>query len=305
MTANLAIRTNRTLFFCLAWLGLSLMPAQAGTLEKIKERGTLIVGVKGDVKPWGFLQSPGTEPVGIEPELAKTISDAIGVKLKLIPLSSEQRVNALRTGTVDILIATFSDTPQRREQVRMVGPHYLWSGVNLMSRKQDHFRSWSELRDRRVCGRYGSFFNRSVVVTYGVDVVPFYSLLWAKRAVLEGRCSALLHDDLSILSELQDAPWSKDFEMAMPTLFYNFWSVAIPLGNEGDSFAQSVSDQIVQWHRQGIVEKQLQKWNVAPPEFTRKMKTVWTRKNADGSWYCGERLSDTTPKECVTPLTIN
>ena len=305
MTANIALRTRRVLFFCLAWLGLSMMAAHAGTLEKIKERGTLIVGVKGDVKPWGFLKSPGTEPVGIEPELAKTISDAIGVKLQLVALSSEQRINALRSGTVDILIATFSDTPQRREQVRMVGPHYLWSGVNLMSRKQDHFRNWSELRDRRVCGRYGSFFNRSIVVTYGVDVVPFYSLLWAKRAVLEGRCSALLLDDLSILAELQGSPWSKDFEMAMPTLFYNFWSVAISHGTEGDSFAQVVSDQIVQWHRQGIVEAQLNKWNVTPPEFTRRMKAVWTRKNADGSWYCGERLSDTTPKECVTPLTIN
>jgi hypothetical protein len=63
-----------------------------------------------------------------------------------------------------------------------------------------------------------------------------------------------------------------------------------------------VSDQIVQWHRQGIVESQLQKWNVVPPEFTRRMKAVWNRKNADGSWFCGERLSDTTPKECITPL---
>ena len=119
MTANLALRSHRALFFCLAWIGFSLMTAQAGTLETIKARGTLIVGVKGDVKPWGFLQSPGTEPVGIEPELAKTISDAIGVKLKLVALSSEQRINALRSGTVDILIATFSDTPQRREQVHL------------------------------------------------------------------------------------------------------------------------------------------------------------------------------------------
>jgi len=305
MTANLALRTHRFMFFCLAWFGLSLMSAQAGTLEKIKERGTLIVGVKGDIKPWGFLQPPGAEPVGIEPELAKTISDAIGVKLQLVGMTSEQRINALRSGKVDILIATLSDTPQRREQVRMVGLHYLWSGVNLMSRKQDHFRSWSELRDRRVCGRYGSFFNRPIVVTYGLDIVPFYSLNWAKRAVLEGRCTALLLDDLSILVELQGAPWSKDYEMAMPTLFYNFWSVAVALGTEGDSFAQVVSDQIVQWHRQGIVESLLQKWNVVPPEFTRRMKAVWTRKNADGSWFCGERVSDTTPKECISPLTAD
>jgi polar amino acid transport system substrate-binding protein len=305
MTAILALRTNRVACLCIAWFAFCLMPAQATTLEKIKARGTLIVGVKADVKPWGFMQSPGTEPVGIEPELAKTISDALGVKLQLLALSSEQRVDALRSGKVDMLIATFADTPERKAQVRMVDPHYLWSGANLMSRKQDHFRSWSELRDRRVCGRYGSFFNRSVVVSYGADVVPFYSLLWAKRAVLEGRCSALLLDDLSILSELQAEPWSKDFEMSMPTLFYNFWSVAIAHGTEGDDFAQVISDRIVQWHRQGTLESLMKKWSVPPPEFTRRMKAVWSRKNADGSWYCGERVSDTTPKECLTPLTIN
>jgi polar amino acid transport system substrate-binding protein len=305
MTANLTLRAHRVACFFIAWLVFCLIPAQATTLEKIKARGTLIVGVKADDKPWGFLPAAGTEPVGIEPELAKTISDALGIKLRLVALSSEQRVNALRSGTVDILIASFADTPERNAQVRMVGPHYLWSGVNLMSRKQDHFRSWSELRGRRVCGRYGSFFNRSVVVTYGVDVIPFYSLLWAKRAVLEGRCSALLLDDLSILNELQAEPWSKDFEMSMPSLFYNFWSVAIAHGTDGDDFAQVVSDRIVQWHRQGTLESLMKKWSVAPPEFTRRMKAVWSRKNADGGWYCGDRVSDTTPKECLTPLPID
>ena len=45
-------------------------------------------------------------------------------------------------------------------------------------------------------------------------------------------------------------------------------------------------------------------WLVAA-ESTRRMKAVWTRKNPDGSWFCGERVSDTTPKECITPLTVD
>jgi hypothetical protein len=73
---------------------------------------------------------------------------------------------------------------------------------------------------------------------------------------------------------------SESRQMSMPTLFYNFWSVAIALGTDGDDFAQVVSDRIVQYDRQGTLERLMKKWSVPPPEFTRRMRAVWSRKNA-------------------------
>ena len=66
-----------------------------------------------------------------------------------------------------------------------------------------------------------------MTVQYGIDIVAYHSLFWAKQAVREGRCSALLYDDIAIVADLRETQWSRQFEMPMPTLYQTPWSVAI------------------------------------------------------------------------------
>jgi polar amino acid transport system substrate-binding protein len=60
-------------------------PLQAQTLDKIKQRGVLVVGTKADYKPFGFRDPSGTI-VGFEPDVAKDVADRLGVKLQLEPV---------------------------------------------------------------------------------------------------------------------------------------------------------------------------------------------------------------------------
>ena len=61
-------------------LALAALPAAAQTLEKIKQRGVLVVGSKADYKPFGF-RDPSGAIVGFEPDIAKLVADKLGVKL--------------------------------------------------------------------------------------------------------------------------------------------------------------------------------------------------------------------------------
>src|SRR5437870_9544381 len=70
--------------FCCA---LATATVGAQTLDKIKQRGTLIVGTKPDYKPFGF-RDPTGAIVGFEPDLAKDVADKLGVKLELEPVVS-------------------------------------------------------------------------------------------------------------------------------------------------------------------------------------------------------------------------
>ena len=63
------IKTIKTLAIALVVSALGLTTAHADVLDTIKERGKLIVGVKADYKPYGFLDSSGAV-IGIEPDLA-------------------------------------------------------------------------------------------------------------------------------------------------------------------------------------------------------------------------------------------
>ena len=271
--------------------------ASAGTLEQIKARGKLVVGVKKDVLLWGY-QNPKTGRIeGLEPDLAQDLATRLGVQLELVGLVTAERIGALESGQVDILIATLSDTPERQARLTLVEPHYYSSGVNILARKNEGFKQWTDLRNRRVCGRRGAFYNRMITVEYGADIVALYGNELAKSALRDGRCSAFLYDDTSISAMLIDPGWSQLFHMPLVTLYPTPWSVALPKGESGGAFAASVSAAIVNWHRSGLLSTLEQKWGIPPSAFVQDMRLVWN-KRVDGRWFCGDQMDTNTPKEC-------
>ena len=114
----------------------------------IKQRGTLIVGVKADYPPFGF-RSPSGEIEGIEPTLAADVAKSLGVKLELVPVAASNRVEYLEQGKVDLIIATMNGTMMRRMAVDIVKPHYYAAGYNIMVPKAMNLKSWAELKGKR------------------------------------------------------------------------------------------------------------------------------------------------------------
>jgi polar amino acid transport system substrate-binding protein len=278
-------------------LGICTQMAWADTLDAIKTRGTLIVGVKKDVPLWGLLDPSSGEIKGLEPDLAQLLADHLGVKLKLVGVLTSERTDAVLGGKVDVLIATLSDTPERRQIMTLVEPHYYASGVNLLARKSEHFREWGALRNRRVCGRRGAFYNRLITVTYGTDVIALYGNDLSFAALRDGRCSALLHDDIAIISILQNPEWSRDFEMPLTSLYHVPWSIALAPTERGGQLQKAISRLVIGWHRDGVLTKLEGKWGIPSASYLKETQAVWQRKE-NGKWFCGDELTDRSPLEC-------
>ena len=68
-------------------------------VDDIKKRGTLIVGVKADYKPYGF-RDPSGAIVGIEPDLAADVAKRLGVKLEFVPVAAANRIEFLQQGKI-------------------------------------------------------------------------------------------------------------------------------------------------------------------------------------------------------------
>ena len=125
---KLAIFLSTVCFF------LSASNAQAsGLLKRIKDRGTLIVGMNTDYKPFGFINTSG-KIIGMEPDLAAALAHALHVKLKLVPVQPSNRIELLQQGRIDIIIASLSYTPQRAQVVGMIEPPYYSGGTALLAR---------------------------------------------------------------------------------------------------------------------------------------------------------------------------
>lgn len=241
--------------------------ATAGDLGDVLESGTLTVGVKADYKPYGFLDTDGNI-VGIEPDLAKDAADTLGVELELVAVVASNRMQFLEQGKIDVMIATMTDTDERRGVVNILDPDYYSSGTNIMARASSNFEKWEDLKGAPVCGVQGAFYNRKTEEEFGAEIVAFTGTSEALNALKQGRCAAFVYDDSFLNSRLQEADWS-DYDMPLQTIDDAPWGMAVKTGN--DALARFMSGMIVHWHTTGRIMELEKKYGIEPVPFTKAM----------------------------------
>ena len=91
-------------------------PAHADALDTIAKNGTLRVAVPEDYPPFG---SVGTDmqPQGYDIDMAGLLAKSLGVKLKLVPVNSANRIPYLTTNKVDMVISSLGKTPEREKVI--------------------------------------------------------------------------------------------------------------------------------------------------------------------------------------------
>lgn len=243
-----------------------LASAQQNTLEKIKEAGKIVVGVKTDYPPWGMRDSDGNI-VGMEIDMAQDLADRLDVELELVPVVASNRMQFLEQGKIDLLLATMSDTPERREIVGIVEPNYYASGINVMAPKQLGLNEWEELAGKPVCGIQGAWYNKMVSEDFGAEPVTFKGVPEVEQALMAGRCAAWLYDDSAFVTRLRDTEKWGDFEMPLKTTNFVPWGIAVPLEEREGPYGQYISEVIADWHKQGTLVELEAKWNIPPTDW--------------------------------------
>lgn len=243
--------------------------AAENTLQKIWERGKIVVGVKADYKPWGFRDTSGNI-VGMEADMAKDVADALGVEVELVAVQSSNRMQFLQQGKIDLMIATMSDRADRRKIVGVPWPNYYTSGTNVMSAKAQGFKDWKELSGKPVCGKQGAFYNKIVSQRYDAKIVAFVNNAEAKQALKDGRCVAWVYDDSSIMADLASGDWN-DYEMPLATEDDNPWGLAVPVEEVDGAYGRFMSGMIYNWHISGRLIELEKKWGIQPTAYLQKM----------------------------------
>lgn len=246
---------------------LAASPAVADILETIQDRGTLIVGIRADYKPYGFLDSDGNN-IGIEPELARDVADKLGVDIEFVPVIASNRMQFLQQGRIDLMIATMTDTEERRRAVNIVQPNYYSSGTNLLAPKAVGFSEWEDLNGRPICGIQGAFYNRKTQEEFGANIIAFTGTAEVLTALQQGRCQAFVYDDSFINARLQEDEWA-DYEMPLETIDDAPWGLAVAHGE--DNFYAFMSEMIAEWHKTGRIIELEEKYGVDPIPFTLRM----------------------------------
>lgn len=240
--------------------------AQADQLQEIKDEGKIVVGVKQDYKPWGYLTSDG-ELAGLEIDLARDVAERLGVEVELVPVVASNRMEFLSQGRIDLIIATMGDNPKRREVVGMIEPNYYAGGTNVLAPKAVGLKEWEDLRGKDVCALQGSYYNKRVTQLYGPNLVAFAGIPEVTSALKNGSCIGFLYDNTWIESQLaSDEQWA-EFEMPFPTEDPQAWSIAVPLEELDAPYGKLMSEIVTDWHKSGFLIERNEANGIAPSPF--------------------------------------
>lgn len=178
--------------------------AKAPVLPKlpadIANRKRLIVGVKCDTPPFGYLDVRGKN-AGVDVEIARQFARyAFGraQRLTFVCAPTAVREPLLTSGRVDLVISTFTYTADRDTRIDFSRPYFNSTG-RLLVKNDSPIRTLADLRGRKVATTSGSIYDRWMKRCFtGTEVVVVDSVTNAVLAFNQGRADAVMFDDTSL-----------------------------------------------------------------------------------------------------------
>jgi polar amino acid transport system substrate-binding protein len=170
-----------------AWLS----SAYAQTVEDIKKKGEITVGLLVDFPPYGTLNS-SNQPDGYDADVARLLAKDLGVKLKLVPVTGPNRIPFLITNKVDLLVASLAITPERAKQVQFSKP-YSAATIVLYGLKKLPVKAPADLKGLRVGVARASTQDIALtaVAPAGTKISRFDDDASAMQALMSGQVDAI------------------------------------------------------------------------------------------------------------------
>lgn len=184
---------------------------ESGTkMAELAESGSAKIGVKYDQPGLGFLEPGADAPQGFDIEIAKILAAELGIApedIEWVETVSENREPFLQNNRVDMVLASYSITDERREVVGQAGPYYV-TGQQLLVRDEDKesITSPEDTKGKKVCSVTGSTSLQRMEDEYGANPVPFATYSECVDQLENGTVDAVTTDGAILLGYAAENP---------------------------------------------------------------------------------------------------
>jgi len=264
------MKKSTSLFLLLVFGFLSLVYSGkgiAGTLQDVKKRGKLIVGVKTDYPPLGFLDKKGVNK-GFDIDIAKALTKELfgnEEAIQFVPVTSGNRIAFLTSKKIDIIVATLTITEDRKKQVDFSAPYFITAQLILV-RGNSKITKYEDLAGKKVAtirGSTGDIAIRELVPT--AERVKFDRNFEALQALKDRRVEAFVEDFVLLYDLLQK---NRGLKMASLQPFRPArYGLAVRKGDK--EWLDFVNTTLQKMKETGEYEKLLEKW------FGLEAKALW------------------------------
>ncbi|MEO5736640.1 MAG: ABC transporter substrate-binding protein [Variovorax sp.] len=266
---------------CLRWAGAAALAGAVGassaaSLNRIRERGSLVVALYKDMPPF---QVDGK---GIDVEIAKALADSLGVKLSMLPFNADEnmgddlrnmvwRGHYLGFGPADVLMHVPVDKPliDATPQATIFAPYYRERVV--LARQIDRLPqldTLSALGDAKVAVPGQTLAGWLMI---GADSGAYRNQLitqWkdgteASRALQRGEVAAAAGLASEMESVLRGDPRFAIASLPSPRAQRNGWAVGMAVKSDATDLAQALQASVNQLASSGGLRKMFEAGNVA------------------------------------------
>ena len=185
------------------------------TLDEIKKSGEINIGVFSDKNPFGYVDENG-EYQGYDIYFANRLGEDLGVDVNFVSTEAANRIEYLQTGKVDVILANFTVTDERAEEVDFALP-YMNVSLGVVSRDDNVIESldnWNE--DDSIIVISGTtaetYFNENYP---DIPLQKFDSYATAKEAFENGTAVAWANDNTEVIAF---ALQNKGYTVGIPNL---------------------------------------------------------------------------------------
>jgi len=239
--------------------------ALAGTLDEVKKRGELIVGVRYDMPPFGTIDQQGGVQ-GIDVEIAKQIANRLGVKVKFQQVTAQTRIPMLIDGNVDLVAAGLAKSEERAKVVDF-SSIYIESGTLFLVPKDSAIQSWRDLKGKTVATVQGTvYLARLREKTTDFKSVSFQEYPQAILAVEQGRADTLMAEDATLYNLIRGRP--DKFKLVGSPRDFEAYYVGLAVRKNDPEWLNYVNQSLAEMWKTGELKRIVAPYGlVYDPEF--------------------------------------
>jgi len=231
--------------------------AAGTTMARLQAAGKITVGTKFDQPLFG-LKNPITGAIeGFDVEIAKIMAQGIfggslddaAKHINFVETVSKVRESVIQEGKVDLVVATYTINPTRKQVVDFAGPYYV-AGQDIMVRKDDtSIKGVTDLNGKKVCSVLGStsLANVQAKAPQADLSITFDTYSKCAEALKDGRVQAETTDNVILLGLIKD---NKDaFKLVGNPFTTEPYGIGIKKGD--DAFRSFLNDRLEAAYKDG------------------------------------------------------
>ena len=158
-------------------------------------RDLLRVGTEPTFAPFEFLDTKTKEFTGVDMDLIRAVGDKAGYDVEILNMGFDALIPAVMTGTIDVIAAGISITPERQKRVDFTAPYYT-SGVSMLIQKKNagKYKTFDDLKNTKIAVQIGTTGAEKAKGIEGAKVSSFNTTSEAFMDLLSGNADAVLLD---------------------------------------------------------------------------------------------------------------